>query len=125
MNKVILFNSNVFTNLVPFIALLLAISAGKKRICILSFQGQGKMLPVYPKRNKRTGSQPEYSLVEEGPRVPLKTCIIRLYRSMYRINLSAICQRWVVSSVLVKVCNEKAINESIYYVIPFKQLQLQ
>ena len=66
-----------------------------------------------------------FSLVEEGPRVPLKTCIIRLCRSMYRINLSAICQRWVVSSVLVKVCNEKAINESIYYVIPFKQLQLQ
>ena len=65
MNKVILFNSSVFTNLVPFIAYYLLAIAGKKRICILSFQGQGKMLPVYPKRNKRTGSG-KYSLVEEG-----------------------------------------------------------
>ena len=68
------------------------------------------------------------SRVEEGPGY-LLNLQIRLYvcvdRCMYRINLSAICQRWVVSSVLVKVCNEKAISESIYYAIPFKQLQLQ
>ena len=74
---------------------------GKKRICILSFQGH---VARVQEEEEQKGRQAQVSLVEEGPRVvPLKTCINRLCRSMYRINLSAICQRWVVSSCIIGV----------------------